>query len=107
MALTPKSEVFQFRVDPKLLSRFQAFCDAYNLTVSEALRRSMLNHVEQWEAKVERLRKARERSGEVVASPGGSAAAQGGDQADTSNMTRQQRRAYEREQAKRSRKGGG
>ena len=51
MALKAKSAVTQFRVDPDLLRRFQSYCDARQLTVSDAIRRYMLSSVEHWEVK--------------------------------------------------------
>jgi len=49
MALKPKSAVFQVRIDPDLYARFQALCEAKNMTVSDFVRRSILSHVEQFE----------------------------------------------------------
>ena len=50
MALSPKSSLVQIRVSPELLARFQACCDAREITVSEALRRFMHGEASAYEA---------------------------------------------------------
>ena len=49
MALTPKTAVLQIRIDPDLLRRYQAACDARHESVSNVLRRFMLAEVEAYE----------------------------------------------------------
>jgi len=49
MALTPKTAVLQIRLDPDLLRRYQAACDARHDSVSNVLRRYMHAEVEAYE----------------------------------------------------------
>jgi hypothetical protein len=56
MALKPKTAVFQVRVDPELLIRFQLLCESKQTTVSDAIRRMMLGQLERYEKELEHRR---------------------------------------------------
>lgn len=58
MAIKPKSELLQVRVEPELLARFRAFAEANHTTVSDAVRHFMRVHAEQYEKALERSRAA-------------------------------------------------
>jgi len=49
MALKPKTAVFQVRVDPELLIRFQLMCEERQYTVSDFIRRVMLTEVSRFD----------------------------------------------------------
>jgi hypothetical protein len=49
MALVPKTAVLQVRLDPDLLRRYQAACDARNESISNCIRRFMQAEIEAYE----------------------------------------------------------
>lgn len=53
MALRPKSAVFQVRIDPALLVRFQVVCEMQHVTVSEYVRRMIMGSIAQHESRQE------------------------------------------------------
>ena len=63
MALKPKSELLQVRVEPELLERFRAFAESNHSTVSEAIRHFMRVYSEQYEKRLERARAAQASKG--------------------------------------------
>lgn len=56
MALKPKTAVFQVRIDPETLVRFQVLCEMHHSTVSDYIRRIMLAHLERFDREQERKR---------------------------------------------------
>lgn len=53
MALQPKTAVVQIRLNQDLLARFQAACDAAEITLSEAIRQCMRDKAERYEKYVQ------------------------------------------------------
>lgn len=60
MALKPKTAVFQVRVDPELLIRFQLMCEERQYTLSDFIRRVMITEVARFEEQREAMRRKRE-----------------------------------------------